>query len=167
MVAISSLVFFLFFLLTNNTVFLYNYVPRLFLLTCVKFHRKKIDNNDTLTHICLLPLVRIGVICALRNFQQYFSYIVAVSFIEGGNRNARRKPPTWQTWSHNVVSRTPRLSGIRNHKENTEMLILFTMLIYAFLIITWLFISTPALSLFKVLRLQAVWKTNLYIPVWQ
>jgi hypothetical protein len=28
-----------------------------------------------------------------RHFQQYFSYIVAVSFIGGGNRNTRRKPP--------------------------------------------------------------------------
>jgi hypothetical protein len=26
--------------------------------------------------------------------QQYFSYIVAVSFIGGGNRSTRRKPPT-------------------------------------------------------------------------
>jgi hypothetical protein len=33
----------------------FNYVPHLFLLTCVKFHGKKIDNNNTLTHICLLP----------------------------------------------------------------------------------------------------------------
>jgi len=29
-----------------------------------------------------------------RHFQQYFSYIVAVSFIGGGNRSTRRKPPT-------------------------------------------------------------------------
>jgi hypothetical protein len=28
------------------------------------------------------------------NFQQYFSYNVAVSFIGGGNRSTRRKPPT-------------------------------------------------------------------------
>jgi len=28
------------------------------------------------------------------NFQQYFSYIVAVSFIGGGNRSTWRKPPT-------------------------------------------------------------------------
>jgi hypothetical protein len=28
----------------------------------------------------------------LRHFQQYFSYIVAVSFIEGGKRRTRRKP---------------------------------------------------------------------------
>ena len=38
-----------------NIFFLFNYVPHLFLLTCVKFHGKKINNNDTLTHICLLP----------------------------------------------------------------------------------------------------------------
>jgi hypothetical protein len=29
-----------------------------------------------------------------RHFQQHFSYIVAVSFIGGGNRITRRKPPT-------------------------------------------------------------------------
>jgi len=29
-----------------------------------------------------------------RHFQQYFSYIVAVSFIGGGNRSTRRKPQT-------------------------------------------------------------------------
>jgi len=28
----------------------------------------------------------------LRHFQQYFSSIVAVSFIGGGNRSTRRKP---------------------------------------------------------------------------
>jgi hypothetical protein len=31
---------------------------------------------------------------AKRHFQQYFSYIVAVSFIGGGNRRILRKPPT-------------------------------------------------------------------------
>jgi hypothetical protein len=30
----------------------------------------------------------------LRHFQQYLSYIVAVSFISGGSWSARRKPPT-------------------------------------------------------------------------
>jgi len=29
---------------------------------------------------------------ALRHFQQYFSYIVAVSFIGGENRSTRKKP---------------------------------------------------------------------------
>ena len=46
-----------------------------------------------------------------RRFQQYFSFIVAVSFIVGGkNRRTRRKSPPvashWQTLSHNVVSST-------------------------------------------------------------
>jgi hypothetical protein len=46
---------------------------------------------------------------------------MAVIFIGGGNRSTRRKPPTRrksltrQTLSHNVVSSTPRLSGIRGH----------------------------------------------------
>jgi hypothetical protein len=39
--------------------FLFNYVPHPFLLTCVKFHGKKTDNNNTLTHICLLPFFQI------------------------------------------------------------------------------------------------------------
>jgi hypothetical protein len=48
-----------------------------------------------------------------RHFQQYFSYIVVVNFIDGGNRSTWRKPLTcckaslWQTLSHNVVSSTP------------------------------------------------------------
>jgi hypothetical protein len=31
-----------------------------------------------------------------RNFPQYFSYIVAVSFIGGGNRSTPRKQPTYR-----------------------------------------------------------------------
>ena len=31
----------------------------------------------------------------LRHFQQYVSYIVAVSFIDGVNRSTLRKPPTY------------------------------------------------------------------------
>jgi hypothetical protein len=42
-----------------------------------------------------------------RHFQQYFSYIVAVRFIGGGNRRTQRKQPRvashWQTLSHNGV----------------------------------------------------------------
>jgi len=44
---------------------------------------------------------------------------MAVSFIGGGDRSTRRKPPTCrkslQTLSHNVVSSTPRLIGIQTH----------------------------------------------------
>ena len=28
-----------------------------------------------------------------RHFQQHFSYIVVVSFVDGGNRSTKRKPP--------------------------------------------------------------------------
>ena len=47
--------------------------------SCVQFKKQKIG---WLVH---------GV---KRHFQQYFSYIVAVSFIGGGNRSTRRKSPT-------------------------------------------------------------------------
>ena len=50
----------------------------------------------------------IGVWC---HFQQYFSYIVAISFIDVGNRRPRRKPQTianhWLTLSDNVVLSIP------------------------------------------------------------
>ena len=45
-------------------------------------------------------------------FQQFFSYIVVVSFIGGetGVPGENHQPAAshWQTWSHNVVSSTPR-----------------------------------------------------------
>ena len=44
----------------------------------------------------------------LRHFELYFSCILAVSFIGGGKRNIRRKPPTCResltNFSHNVWS---------------------------------------------------------------
>ena len=43
----------------------------------------------------------------LTPFQQYVSYIVAVSFIGGGNHQ--------RLLSHTVVSSTPRMSGVRAH----------------------------------------------------
>jgi hypothetical protein len=39
-----------------------------------------------------------------RHFQQYFSYIVAVSFIGGGNRRTRRKPPTCRKSLKNFIT---------------------------------------------------------------
>jgi len=50
----------------------------------------------------------------LRHFQQYFSYILVISFIGGGN---------WRKYthlSHNVVSSTPRLSGIQIRNVNGD-----------------------------------------------
>jgi len=40
----------------------------------------------------------------LRHFQQYFSYIVTVSFIGGENRNTRRKPPTCRKSLTNFIT---------------------------------------------------------------
>jgi hypothetical protein len=42
----------------------------------------------------LLVFLTIIFVILKGHFQQYFSYIVAVSFIGGGNRSTRRNPPT-------------------------------------------------------------------------
>jgi hypothetical protein len=39
-----------------------------------------------------------------RHLQQYFNYIVAVSFIGGGNRSTRRKPPTCRKSLTNFIT---------------------------------------------------------------
>ena len=36
--------------------------------------------------------------------QHYFSYIVAVNFIGGGNRRAQRKPPTCRKSLTNIIT---------------------------------------------------------------
>jgi hypothetical protein len=54
-----------------------------------------------------------------RHLQQYFSYIVEVSFLGGGNH--RLAAGHWQTLSHNIVSSTPRLSGIRIHNIHSSV----------------------------------------------
>ena len=66
---------------------------------------------------------------------------MAVNFIGGGNMSTRKKNHRpagshLQTLSHNVVSSTPRLSGIRSNIEinltdkQTEMTLLFHFLIF-------------------------------------
>jgi hypothetical protein len=50
----------LFSCLKSKHFFLINYVPHLFLLTCVKFHGKKINNNYMLTHIYLPPFFQMA-----------------------------------------------------------------------------------------------------------
>ena len=59
-----------------------------------------------------------------RHFQQYFGYIVAVSFIGGGNlvpgENHRPAVSHWQTLSHNVVLSTPRHEKGSNHNFNGD-----------------------------------------------
>jgi hypothetical protein len=59
-------------------------------------------------------------------FQQYFSYIVAVSFIlfeketRGLGENHWPVASHWQTLSYTVVSSTPSLSGIRTHNVRCD-----------------------------------------------
>jgi hypothetical protein len=52
--------------------------------------------------------------------QQYFSYIMAFSFVGGGNLSTRRKPQTLT----DLVSRTPHLSGIQTHNVSAITLTL-------------------------------------------
>jgi hypothetical protein len=58
------------------------------------------------------------------HFQQYFSYIVAVSFIGGGNLSTWRKPLTClkplTTLSHNVYWVHLIMSGIRTHNFSDD-----------------------------------------------
>ena len=70
-----------------------------------------------LFNIYIMPRI-LGLWC-LTSLSTIFQYIVAVSFIGGENRSTRRRP---QTWSHNVVSRIPRLNGIRTHYVSNSCL---------------------------------------------
>ena len=59
-----------------------------------------------------------------RHSQQYFSYIVVVSFIAGGNRSTRRGLPTCRksltNLSHNIVSSTPPLRRVQTHNVSGD-----------------------------------------------
>ena len=68
--------------------------------------------NLRLNHLYSMWFLNRGLIGWLvygvyRHFQQYFSYMVAVS-LNGWGRKLRPVASHWQTLSHNVVSRTPR-----------------------------------------------------------
>ena len=54
------------------------------------------------------------------HFQQDFSYIMVVSFIDGKTRVPGENH--WQTLSHNVVSSTPKIamSGIQTHNGSGD-----------------------------------------------
>ena len=44
------------------------------------------------------------VLWCLTQLSQYFSYMLAVSFIAGGNRSTRGKPPTCSKWLTNFIT---------------------------------------------------------------
>jgi len=54
-----------------------------------------------------------GVLC---HFQHYFSYIVMISFIGGGNWSTRRKPPICRR----SLQMLYRLSGIQTHNVSGD-----------------------------------------------
>jgi hypothetical protein len=72
----------------------------------------------------IYSLYRILLYLGFSLVQQYFSYIVAVSFFRGGNRNTRRKTTdllqVTDKLLHNVVSSTPHLIGIRTHNVSGD-----------------------------------------------
>ena len=57
-------------------------------------------------HLSLIYSIRISsrVMVLVFNFQQYFSYIVVVIFVGGGNRSTRRKPLTNRKSLINVIA---------------------------------------------------------------
>ena len=63
-----------------------------------------------------------GVYC---NFQQYFSYIMAVSSIGGRKRDTQRKLPpiASQVLSHNVASSSPRYERDSNSELITPIVV--------------------------------------------
>ena len=72
--------------------------------------------------VCVIVFQQYGV---YRRCQQYFSYIAAVSFISGGNRRARSKPPTCRkllthfiTWCC-IECTTPEVDCIGSNKSHT------------------------------------------------
>ena len=73
-------------------------------VTMLKVMMKQKDDYDDVT-MCWVYGIQ-------RHFQQYFSYIVEVSFIVEETvvpgENNITAASHWQTWSHNAVSRTPR-----------------------------------------------------------
>ena len=64
-------------------------------------YQYKSSTNDTMKHNGVSDRVRVMVINA--TFNNIFSYIVAVSFIAGGNRRTRRKSPTYRKSETNFI----------------------------------------------------------------
>ena len=81
----------------------------IFHLYLVEIDKRKIKFDFIFRLICLFD----GV---WRHFQQYFCCIVSVSFIGGGNRRTRRKPPTCRKALTNFITSfcRPRLDRDSN-----------------------------------------------------
>jgi len=62
--------------------------------------------DDSRNDILYLELNTVGALGygVYRHFPQYYSCIVEVSFIGGGNRSIRRKPPTSHKLLKNLIT---------------------------------------------------------------
>ena len=88
-------------------------------------HNPCFASTDQLPSVKLTRLVDGWLVYGVKcHFQQYFSYNMEVSFIGGGYQSTpeKKKPAAshWQTLSHNVVSSTPRLNGVRTHSVSGD-----------------------------------------------
>jgi len=71
---------------------------KVYLVTSLEYKSvRRLPGNITRMRVCLFDGVK-------RHFQQYFSYIVTVSFIGGGNWRTRRKPPTCRKSLTNFIT---------------------------------------------------------------
>jgi ABC-type spermidine/putrescine transport system permease subunit II len=71
---------------------IYSYICNQFSSLLTLWVRIPLRRSVLCTWLAIIGLVLVYGVS--RHFQQYFSYIVTVSFIGGGNRSTRRKPPT-------------------------------------------------------------------------
>jgi hypothetical protein len=69
--------------------------------TFLLFSRSRFQSRKCITKPSFLEFIVYGVLC---HFQQYFSYIVVVSFIGVGNLSTRRKPMTCRKSLTNFIT---------------------------------------------------------------
>ena len=69
----------------------------------LKKNEKKLAQSFNFTFHCIDDVFLLNN-SVLRHSQQNFSFIVAVSFIGGGNRSTRRKPPTCRKSLTNFIT---------------------------------------------------------------
>jgi len=67
-------------------------------------YQEKADNVSKMVSVAAVDCGFGFAYGVLRHFQQYFSYIVAFSFISGENRSTRRKPPTCRKSLTNFIT---------------------------------------------------------------
>ena len=96
----------------------------LFLVNVTWYKSKDKFNSVLYNWACVVSIYGLGLWC-LTPLQQYFSYIVAISFYwwrkpECPEKTTDLSQITGKTLSHNVVSSTPRLSGIRTHNVSGD-----------------------------------------------